>query len=52
MQRATNVANYLAAQGIAPSRIVAQGFGTQYPAASNETGQGRRNNRRVEVTVR
>jgi outer membrane protein OmpA-like peptidoglycan-associated protein len=24
----------------------------QYPAASNESAKGRRNNRRVEVTVR
>ncbi len=52
MQRATNVANYLGEQGIAPSRIVTQGFGEEYAAASNESAQGRRNNRRVEVTVR
>ena len=50
--RAGNVASYLSAQGIAASRIVTQGFGEQYPAASNETDKGRRNNRRVEVTVR
>jgi len=50
--RATNVAGYLSAQGIAPSRIITQGFGEQYPAASNATNRGRRNNRRVEVTVR
>jgi outer membrane protein OmpA-like peptidoglycan-associated protein len=52
LERATNVASYLTSQGIAASRIVTQGFGEQYPAASNETNQGRRNNRRVEVTVR
>ncbi len=52
MERANNVASYLAAQGIAASRIVTQGFGEQYAAQSNETAQGRRNNRRVEVTVR
>lgn len=51
-QRAENVANYLASQGIAPSRMVNKGFGTTSPAASNVTPQGRRNNRRVEVTVR
>jgi len=50
--RAANVASFLNAQGIASSRIVTQGFGTQYAAASNETVTGRRNNRRVEVTVR
>ena len=51
-QRAANVASYLTAQGIAAARIVTQGFGEQYPAASNESTKGRRNNRRVEVTVR
>lgn len=51
-QRADAVAAYLSSQGIAPSRIVAQGFGQDYPAASNASAQGRRNNRRVEVTVR
>lgn len=50
--RAQNVADYLASQGIAPSRLLVQGFGEQYAAAPNETSQGRRNNRRVEVTVR
>jgi len=51
-QRAEAVANYLASQGIAPSRMVTKGFGTASPAASNVTAKGRRNNRRVEVTVR
>jgi len=52
LERATNVTSYLNSQGIAAPRITTQGFGAQYAAASNETGQGRRNNRRVEVTVR
>jgi outer membrane protein OmpA-like peptidoglycan-associated protein len=52
MARAEAVASYLNSQGIAPARLVVQGFGEQYAAASNETTQGRRNNRRVEVTVR
>jgi outer membrane protein OmpA-like peptidoglycan-associated protein len=52
LERATNVSSYLTSQGIAASRIVTQGFGANYAAASNESGQGRRNNRRVEVTVR
>jgi outer membrane protein OmpA-like peptidoglycan-associated protein len=51
-QRAANVADYLTSQGIAASRLVTKGFGTTSPAASNATSQGRRNNRRVEVTVR
>jgi outer membrane protein OmpA-like peptidoglycan-associated protein len=51
-QRASNVAGFLSSQGIDASRIVAQGFGENYAAASNVTTKGRRNNRRVEVTVR
>lgn len=52
VERATNVKSFLASQGIDESRFVMQGFGEQYPAASNESAKGRRNNRRVEVTVR
>jgi outer membrane protein OmpA-like peptidoglycan-associated protein len=51
-QRAANVAGYLTSQGVAPPRLMTRGFGTDSPAASNTTRQGRRNNRRVEVTVR
>jgi outer membrane protein OmpA-like peptidoglycan-associated protein len=52
LARAQNAASFLASQGIAPPRMLVQGFGEQYAAQSNETAQGRRNNRRVEVTVR
>jgi outer membrane protein OmpA-like peptidoglycan-associated protein len=51
-QRATSVAGFLQAQGIDPYRIVVEGFGEQHAAAPNETARGRRDNRRVEVTVR
>ena len=51
-ERAVNVAAYLNSQGIAPERMVVRGFSTDSPAASNASAQGRRNNRRVEVTVR
>jgi outer membrane protein OmpA-like peptidoglycan-associated protein len=51
-QRAEAVKTYLASQGIAASRIAAQGFGVDSPAATNVTAKGRRDNRRVEVTVR
>jgi outer membrane protein OmpA-like peptidoglycan-associated protein len=50
--RAREVVSFLGAQGIGPSRIVAQGYGTESAAASNLTAQGRSRNRRVEVTVR
>ena len=51
-QRAQAVALYLQSQSIDPSRLAVQGFGTDYAAAPNATAQGRRNNRRVELTVR
>jgi len=50
--RAVSVKDYLVAQGIAGARVVAQAFGTGSPAASNVSAKGRRDNRRVEVTVR
>lgn len=52
VERAQAVASYLNTQGIAPPRIVAQGYGTESPAAANVNAQGRTRNRRVEVTVR
>jgi outer membrane protein OmpA-like peptidoglycan-associated protein len=51
-ERAGAVKAYLASQGLAAPRITAQGFGIQSPAASNASAKGRRDNRRVEVTVR
>jgi outer membrane protein OmpA-like peptidoglycan-associated protein len=51
-ERADAVAGYLASRGIDRSRIYVQSFSTQFPAASNARAQGRRDNRRVEVTVR
>ena len=50
--RAQAVAAALSQRGIAPARMDVQGFGTASAAASNTTVQGRRDNRRVEVTVR
>jgi len=51
-QRANNVAAYLNSQGIDMARMAVTGFGAEYAAESNVTATGRRNNRRVEVTVR
>jgi outer membrane protein OmpA-like peptidoglycan-associated protein len=51
-RRARSVATYLGSQGIAPDRLDIAGYGTASPAAANVTAKGRRNNRRVEVTVR
>lgn len=50
-QRALSVSNYLAAQGVAPSRLSSIGFGESRPIADNATNAGRSANRRVEITI-
>lgn len=50
-QRALSVSNYLAAQGVAPARLNAVGFGETRPIADNGTESGRTANRRVEITI-
>jgi outer membrane protein OmpA-like peptidoglycan-associated protein len=37
--------------GIAPSRVTAEGFGSQHPIASNSTDEGRAQNRRIAVII-
>jgi outer membrane protein OmpA-like peptidoglycan-associated protein len=51
VQRASTVAQYLISQGIDPQRVVTQGYGENYPIASNDTEAGRAQNRRVELTL-
>jgi OOP family OmpA-OmpF porin len=46
-RRAETVRAYLAAQGIADSRMVPTGFGESQPVADNKTAEGRAENRRV-----
>ncbi|HUG52518.1 MAG TPA: OmpA family protein [Vicinamibacteria bacterium] len=50
-RRAEEAASYLAAQGVARSRIRTEGRGEDEPIASNDTDEGRRQNRRVELAV-
>lgn len=50
-RRAQSVANYLYTQGIAKERITVRGMGEESPKASNDTAQGRMENRRVEVII-
>jgi len=50
-RRVEAVASALGALGIAQDRLILQALGEQAPAATNRTAEGRRNNRRVEVTV-
>ncbi|WP_301336946.1 channel-forming protein ArfA/OmpATb [Mycobacterium asiaticum] len=50
-QRATSVAEYLIANGVARDHVVAKGLGSANPIASNDTVEGRAKNRRVEIVV-
>jgi outer membrane protein OmpA-like peptidoglycan-associated protein len=51
LQRAIQVRDYLISAGFDSSRFVAISWGTKRPAASNETEQGRAENRRVELSL-
>jgi outer membrane protein OmpA-like peptidoglycan-associated protein len=42
---------YVVSQGVKPDLISAQGFGDSNPVASNDTAQGRAQNRRVELSL-
>jgi len=50
-RRAAAVRDYLVAHGIGGDRLEVRGFGSARPAASNDTPEGRRENRRVELSV-
>jgi len=50
-ERAKSVARYLIKQGVDPSRIMYKGFGFSQPVATNETEEGRAQNRRVEFKI-
>lgn len=50
--RAIEVAQVLMPMGVAGSRISAVGYADTKPAASNETPEGRQQNRRVEILIR
>ena len=50
-RRAGNVLKYLVEAGIAPDRLVSEGFGETRPVDTNETDAGRENNRRVEFVI-
>ena len=49
--RAMAVRDYLVKKGITTTRLDAQGFGEGQPIASNDTAEGREQNRRVVVKV-
>ena len=50
-RRAGSVSSYLAAQGANAQRLITVGYGEGRPVASNDTPEGRAQNRRVEITL-
>ncbi len=50
-RRAQSVAQYLISHQVLPDRIAAVGFGETRPIASNDTPEGRQQNRRVELEL-
>jgi len=50
-RRSNSAAAYLAAQGVARTRLAATGKGESEPVTTNETDAGRQKNRRVEVAI-
>jgi outer membrane protein OmpA-like peptidoglycan-associated protein len=51
-RRADAVRDYLVSKGIASDRIRTEAFGETRPVASNDTAEGRAQNRRVEIIAR
>lgn len=51
MMRANSISNYLRTQGVDANRLIANGYGSSNPIASNSTAAGREQNRRVEIVL-
>ncbi len=47
--RANSIKSYLTGKGVNPANLTAQGLGPKNPIASNDTLEGREQNRRVEI---
>lgn len=50
-RRAQAVSAALVTQGIERRRVETEGYGRQFPVASNDTSAGRQQNRRVEIVI-
>ena len=51
-RRAEAVVNYLVEAGVDTSRVSAEGYGETRPIASNDTAEGKAQNRRIEINVK
>ena len=51
-KRAQSVVDYLVKAGLPADRFTAVGYGSTQPVASNDTGEGKAQNRRIEFVVR
>jgi type VI secretion system protein ImpK len=49
--RATKAREILLGAGLHPEKVTSRGFGSSTPVASNDTEEGRRKNRRVEIVI-
>lgn len=49
--RAEKVVEYLIGKGIEANRLKAKGYGASKPVSTNETEEGRQENRRIEYTI-
>jgi len=49
--RSFSVIEFFVGQGLAPERFLARGYGEYRPVAPNDTEQGRRRNRRIEIRL-
>ncbi len=49
--RSKSVVNYLIGKGISSTRLVAKGYGETKPIDTNDTDEGRQNNRRTEFKI-
>ncbi len=50
-RRANAVANYIIVSGVSSSRLTAIGYGESKPIASNDTDEGKAQNRRIEFVI-
>jgi outer membrane protein OmpA-like peptidoglycan-associated protein len=48
LDRANSIRNYLVNRGVSPGRLTAKGYGETRPKATNNTAEGRSENRRIE----